>query len=132
MKHLILFFLLTIASFGQVRTFVDSLEVPDSDSAGVQDTTFHYVARGYEFLVLTVTMPDSSDSLYIGVGTNEDSPKYGNIGLRDALTNDWVTLITGNEVVNKKYFILWGYRQKYIRLYSQGNAATIHYTLEAY
>lgn len=132
MKHLVIFFLLTIASFGQVRTFVDSLEVPDTDSAGVQDTTFHYVARGFEYAILTITLPDSSDSVYVGVGTSEASPKYGNIGLRDALTDDWVELITGNEVVNKKYFIAYGHRQKYFRLYSQGNAATIHYTLEAY
>lgn len=124
MKHLILFFLLTIASFGQVRTFVDSLETAD--------TTYHYVARGYEFAILTVTLPSADDSIGIYVGTTEASPKYGRIMVTDMYTNASVLTVTGNTTVNRKYFIKWGYRQKYLALISPANSATIHYTLEAY
>lgn len=56
MKQLLfLLFFLTSISFGQVRTFVDSLTA--------SDTTYHYVARGYEFAIPTITL--SSAKHYI-------------------------------------------------------------------
>lgn len=123
-KLLFLFILLAIPSFGQVRTFVDSL--------AQSDTTNHYVAQGYEFAVLTITLPNVNDTVKIYAGTNEASPKYGQIGAKDALTNDWAQVVTGNTSVNRKYFLLFGYRQKYLRLISTSNTATLYYTLEAY
>ncbi len=124
MKHLILFFLLTIASFGQVRTFVDSV--------ATADTTYHYVARGYEFAILTVTLPSADDSIGIYVGTTETIPKYGRIMVTDMYSDTSVLTVTGNTTTYRKYFIKWGYRQKYIALVTPTNSATIHYTLEAY
>lgn len=124
MKHLILFLFLTTISFSQVRTFVDSL--------ATTDTNDHYVARGYEFAVLTVTLPNANDTLKVWVGTSEASPKYGQIMVTDAYADQSVLVITGNTTTNRKYFIKWGYRQKYIRLTSHSNSAQVKYTLEAY
>lgn len=124
MKYLVLFFLFSIASFGQVRAFVDSLTA--------SDTTYHYVARDYEFAILTITLSSANDTVIVYTGTAEASPKYGIVGAQDMLTNDWVQRITGNTSANRKYFIKWGYRQKYIALSSTSNGATVHYTLEAY
>lgn len=124
MKHLILFFLLTIASFGQVRTFVDSV--------ATADTTYHYVARGYEFAVLTVTLPNSGDSIGVYIGTMETSPKYGRIMVLDTYAGSNVLTITGNTTTNRKYILEYGKRQKYIAIITPTNSATIHYTLEAY
>lgn len=124
MKYLVLFFLFSIMSFAQTRTFVDSLTA--------SDTTYHYIARNYEFAILTITLSSANDTVIVYVGTSEASPKYGIVGVQDMLTNDWVQRVTGNTSVNRKYFIKWGYRQKYIALRSTSNGATVHYTLEAY
>jgi hypothetical protein len=125
MKYLILFFfLLTMVSFSQVRTFADSVQTAD--------TTYHYIARGFEFAILTVTLPNSGDSLGVYVGTAETSPKYGRIVVTDMYADESVLTVTGNTTVNRKYFIKWGYKQKYIAIISPANSATIHYTLEAY
>lgn len=124
MKYLVLFFLFSIMSFAQTRTFVDSLTA--------SDTTYHYVARDYEFAILTITLSSANDTVIVYTGTAEASPKYGIVGVQDMLTNDWVQRITGNTSANRKYFIKWGYRQKYIALRSTSNGATVHYTLEAY
>ena len=124
MKYLVLFFLFSIMSFAQTRTFVDSLTA--------SDTTYHYIARNYEFAVLTITLSSGNDTVIVDAGTSEASPKYGIVGVQDMLTNDWVQRVTGNTSVNRKYFIKWGYRQKYIALRSTSNGATVHYTLETY
>lgn len=124
MKYLVLFFLFSIMSFAQTRTFVDSLTA--------SDTTYHYIARNYEFAILTITLSSANDTVIVYVGTSEASPKYGIVGVQDMLTNDWVQRVTGNTSVNRKYFIKWGYRQKYIALRSTSNGATVHYTLETY
>jgi hypothetical protein len=124
MKYLVLFFLFSIMSFAQTRTFVDSLTA--------SDTTYHYIARNYEFAVLTITLSSANDTVIVYAGTSEASPKYGIVGVQDMLTNDWVQRVTGNTSVNRKYFIKWGYRQKYIALRSTSNGATVHYTLETY
>lgn len=124
MKYLVLFFLFSIMSFAQTRTFVDSLTA--------SDTTYHYIARNYEFAVLTITLSSANDTVIVYAGTSEASPKYGIVGVQDMLTNDWVQRVTGNTSVNRKYFIKWGYIQKYIALRSTSNGATVHYTLETY
>jgi hypothetical protein len=123
-KLYVLLFLLSAISFGQTRTFVDSLTA--------SDTTYHYVARSFEFAILTITLPNANDTVNIYVGTAEASPKYGKVGLVDMLTNDNVLTVTGNTTTNRKYFIKWGYKQKYIALESTTNSATLYYTLEAY
>lgn len=125
MKQLLFLLLfLTSISFGQVRTFVDSLTT--------SDTTYHYVARGYEFAILTITLSNANDTVAVYTGTTESSPKYGIIGLKDMLTYETVARVTGNTTTNRKYLLLYGYRQKYIALVSTSNGATVHYTLEAY
>ena len=123
-KFLVLFFVLSVVSFCQVRTFVDSL--------ATSGTNNHYVARGYEFAVLTVTLPNANDTVKVWVGTNEASPKYGQIMVTDAYADQSVLVITGNTTTNRKYFIKWRYRQKYIRLTAHTNSAKVYYTLEAY
>jgi hypothetical protein len=125
MKNFLLAILLfSLPTFGQVRTFVDSLTT--------SDTTSHFVARGYEYAVLTITLSSANDTVLVYTGTTEASPKYGRIGVIDALTDANVTLITGNTSVNRKYFLKNGYKQKYLRLESTSNGATVKYTLEAH
>lgn len=123
-KLFLIILLLSIPAFGQVRTFVDSLTV--------SDTTSHYVSRAYDFAVITITLSNANDTVKVYTGTAESTPKYGQAGLKDMLTYDTVQLITGNTTVNRKYLLLYGYKQKYIRLISTSNGAVVHYTLEAY
>lgn len=124
MKLFLIALLFAFPMFGQVVTFVDSVQTAD--------TTYHYIARNFEFAVLTVTLPSADDSIGVYIGTNEDSPKYGRIMVTDAYTDTSVLTITGNTTVNRKYFIKWGYKQKYLALITPANSATIQYTLEAY
>lgn len=130
MKKLFLFIIfLSVVSFGQVHEYVDSLTA--------SDTTYHYFPRDIEFVYLTVTLSSANDTILVYAGTNlEDSTavqqEYGRVGVRDMLTNDWKELITGNTSSNRKYMILYGYKQKHFALVSTSNGATVHYVIEAY
>lgn len=130
MKKLFLFiFFFSVVSFGQVKSYIDSLTT--------SDTTYHYFSRDIEFVYITVTLSSADDTIHVYAGTNlgdstATEQEYGRVGMKDILTNDWVELITGNTSVNRKYMVLYGYKQKHFALVSTSNGATVHYVIEAY
>lgn len=128
-KILFLVFLLSVLSFSQSVSFIDSLTA--------SDTTYHNAARSSEFLVLTITLPSANDTVVVYTGTNLDDStiaqqEYGQTVVTDMYSGSEVPVITGNTTTNRKYFIKWGHKQKNFALVSLTNSATLHYVLEAY
>ena len=134
MKKIILialFAIFSIPTFAQVQgcQFIDTL--------AATQTKYFSCRSASEFAVLSITLSNANDTVIVSVGTGfRDSTaaqqEYGQIVVTDMYTGDEVSVITGNTTANRKYFIKWGYKQKYVRLVSSSNGATINYILEFY
>jgi hypothetical protein len=103
-----------------------------SDSLDTSDTVRVVFPRYFEYSILTITLPATTDTVKVFVGTNTTPSKYGQIGVKDMLTYETVQVITGNTTPNRKYLLLYGLRQPDIKLISTTNSAKLGFTLEAY
>ena len=136
MKQLILaIFILSGLTFGQVKSVIDSVTATG--------TTYASAYQSPEFAIITITLPATTDTILVSVGTNfADSTvaqqEFGQVMIVDMADGSDVTEITGSVTANRKYFVKWGYKQKHIRLAapsvdgSSGNGATTQFIIEFY
>jgi len=129
MKTIFLFILFSCLAFGQVKFVSDELDSLDSDIFSME--------RNYQFLYITVDLPDSADSVIVWMGTNDpDSATatneiYSRVVLQSATDGTEVTEITGDEIPHS-YMVKWGYKRTNVKLESTAWSDTVAYYIEWY
>lgn len=148
MKKLILILaFLSSVSFAQYFNLQDTIGTADTNYHQVM---FHGPFSQTQFIYITVTLPNASDTLVVYAGTFlpvspptydsfgniERKPLeqqlYSQVALKDLYTYETVQVITGNTTQNRKYLLLYGYKIPVIAIVSKTNSTNIPYVIEVF